>query len=138
MVSSVTSGSGTVAAGGSATIDLINKYEQDKGSILVTKAAIGEPEKDKQYRIAVKQGTTYFKQDGTAATSDADKYVTLKNTESAEWKNLPAGSYTVEEEDASVEGFSWTVTGVGDIKVDRKSTRLNSSHPTTSRMPSSA
>ena len=35
----------------------------------------------------------------------------------------------------AVENFNLTI---GKTEIDRKSTRLNSSHPTTSRMPSSA
>ena len=36
------------------------------------------------------------------------------------------------------EEVFYIISGTGIVRTDRKSTRLNSSHPTTSRMPSSA
>ena len=38
----------------------------------------------------------------------------------------------------SISDYLGDATGFSDVTADRKSTRLNSSHPTTSRMPSSA
>ena len=45
-------------------------------------------------------------------------------------QDLPAG--------ASLDAVNLYLHEIGQIPLDRKSTRLNSSHPTTSRMPSSA
>ena len=46
----------------------------------------------------------------------------------------PAGHEVVKE----VFNFEWLQFAAGDVGVDRKSTRLNSSHTVLSRMPSSA
>ena len=44
----------------------------------------------------------------------------------------------IEDLDADSLDFVEMITSIEDEFEDRKSTRLNSSHPTTSRMPSSA
>ena len=65
----------------------------------------------------------------------------LKDTFAGFWKyryllqNLISRDFKLKYR-RSVLGVAWSV--LNPLLTDRKSTRLNSSHPTTSRMPSSA
>ena len=58
--------------------------------------------------------------------------------ENAKITNLYNLDETIAKEYLSQFTYPWeALAGISDF-IDRKSTRLNSSHPTTSRMPSSA
>ena len=74
----------------------------------------------------------------------------LKNAATKQVKNVHGDTYQYEEAEASVTRYKNALTGEyyretsepGEVKInftiDRKSTRLNSSHRSLSRMPSSA
>src|SRR6059058_6161061 len=53
------------------------------------------------------------------------------------FRSLLDGSFVTNKPDPNDVDGCWEIAGV-DLNRDRKSTRLNSSHVTTSRMPSSA
>ena len=73
----------------------------------------------------------------TSVTQQAANLVIKMNVAGAKDDWLPKGS--VRFELPAHVFYSWNGTGVDEVvSQDRKSTRLNSSHPTTSRMPSSA
>ena len=67
---------------------------------------------------------------------------TLSGSDKTFLENLVAGVTDRQEElDAVIGKYAqgWALNRLGKVDLtDRKSTRLNSSHPTTSRMPSSA
>ena len=113
--SSVTEGEVQITAGGEAGVELVNTYDQDKGSIKVTKLAIGAPD-GTPFQIAVKNTDGKFMTQ-KGSVSDSEAWVTLKSSESAEWTGLPVGAYTVEEVDAKIEGLTLTVTGTGNVEV---------------------
>ena len=113
---SITGGDAVVTLGETAEVALKNVYEPSIGGVRVTKLAIGAPE-GMEFRIALKDTEgNYYQIDGSIATED-NKWVTLKDGESATWTNLPIGTYVVEEDDASVEGLNLTVTGIGEVQV---------------------
>ena len=53
-------------------------------------------------------------------------------------KNVSVNTSTITAKAYLVNDWSLSINARSDNKVDRKSTRLNSSHPLSSRMPSSA
>ena len=103
------------------TITVTNQKEQ-KGSLSVTKSMSGLDPADasgKTYQIGVKDSEgKYYSLDGLVAES-SPYYVTLTSNETKTWNNLPAGSYTVEENRtaAEVEGYTLAVSGTGSISV---------------------
>ena len=103
------------------TITVTNQKEQ-KGSLSVTKSMSGlDPEAatEKIYQIGVKDSEgKYYSLDGLVADS-SPYYVTFTSNETKTWNNLPAGSYTVEENQtaAEVEGYTLAVSGTESISV---------------------
>ncbi len=95
--------------------DFANTLEN--GSLKVKKIVNGDNAKNDQYEIAVKNSAGhYFGTDGTDKGTTAF-YVTFAKDQEQTWSNLPAGTYTVEEKDASVSGYTWTPSGTGDVAV---------------------
>jgi len=103
------------------------------GSLTVTKTEsfIGgtAPEGFRTYKLAVKDSKgKYYNQDGTDAANQEAAWVVFKLPSETEsdytktWSDLPTGTYTVEEEKPEVEGFIWTVTGLGEVKVTPSTT----------------
>ena len=93
-----------------------NTYEEEKGSLKVKKIVNGD-DAEGTYKIAVKNSEGhYFDTDGTDKGTTAF-YVEFSKDSEKTWTNLPVGTYTVEEDDASAAGYSWTVTGTGDVAV---------------------
>ena len=114
---SVTEGEAEVEIGKEAEVTLSNVYERDEGSVKVTKLAIGAPE-GTAFRIALTDADgSYMTQKGEA--SEEEVWVTLKSGETAEWSDLPVGTYTVVEDDAELDGLTLTVTGTGEVEVVR-------------------
>ncbi len=96
------------------TIKVTNSPEP--GSLEVTKTVSGEDAKG-TYSIAVKDSNGhYYALDGTDKGTEAF-YVSFSKDSTQKWNNLPAGTYTVEEQDASVDGYTWRVTGTGEVEV---------------------
>ena len=96
------------------TIKVTNSPEL--GSLEVTKTVSGTDAKG-TYSIAVKGSNGhYYALDGTDKGTDAF-YVSFSKDSTQKWNNLPAGTYTVEEQDASVDGYTWSVTGTGEVEV---------------------
>ena len=79
-----------------------NTYEEQKGSLKVKKTVNGDDAKG-TYKIAVKNSEAF--------------YVEFSKNDEKTWANLTKGTYTVEEEDASVTGYTWTVEGTGNVAV---------------------
>ena len=97
--------------------DFANTYEEQKGSLKVKKIVNGDNAKDNQYQIAVKNSEGhYFDLSGNDEGTTAS-YITFAKDQEQTWTNLPAGTYTVEEKDASVTGYTWTVSGTGNVEV---------------------
>ena len=101
------------------TIKITNQKEQ-KGSLSVTKSAKGLDPEDasgKTYQIGVKDASgNYYKLTGDIA-EQSPFYVTFNGNETKKWNELPAGTYTVEEENADVSGYTWSVTGTDNVNV---------------------
>ena len=101
-------GTGNVAQD---TIKVTNSPEP--GSLEVTKTVSGTDAKG-TYSIAVKGSTGhYYDLDGTDRGTDPF-YVSFNKDDTVTWRNLPAGTYTVEEQDASETGYTWRVTGTDE------------------------
>ena len=82
------------------------------------------------------QGTSTFNQYiSIRQSSRTSGTVTVQNHFNA-WAAAGMNLGTLNYQVIAVE--SWSGSGSGQISLDRKSTRLNSSHPVSSRMPSSA
>ncbi len=106
---------------------ITNKYEAPKGSLTITKTRTVPAALQTQtqtFNLAVKDSEgTYYNQDGTTAESRDAAWVvfTLPGSSAADytktWSDLPAGTYTVEEQDASETDYIWTVTGLGEVTV---------------------
>ena len=96
------------------TIKVTNSPEP--GSLEVTKTVSGTDAKG-TYSIAVKDSNGhYYALDGTDKGTEVF-YVSFSKDSTQKWNNLPAGKYTVEEQDASVNGYTWRVTGTGEVEV---------------------
>ena len=96
------------------TIKVTNSPEP--GSLEVTKTVSGADAKG-TYSIAVKDSNGhYYALDGTDKGTEAF-YVSFSKDSTQKWNNLPAGTYTVVEQDASVDGYTWHVTGTGEVEV---------------------
>ncbi len=98
-----------VPKNGSAEATIRNTYTG--GSLTISKAVNG--------------GTDYAQNEKvyTFKVTGPDNYsetVTLKGGESKKLENLKAGKYTVEEENASIDGHVWRVEGTGDVTVSAK------------------
>ena len=88
------------------------------GSLKVKKFVNGDNAKKDQYEIAVKNGAGhYFDVDGTDKDT-APFYVTFAKDQEQTWINLPAGTYTVEEKDASESDYTWTSSGTRNAVVE--------------------
>lgn len=96
--------------GSETVITLENAYTRKRGTLTVTKKVTGAKEADKtgrKYRIRVKDSDgEYYLTDGTAAAADK-AWTTVSEDSTAVWKDLPFGTYTVEEdtESASIERY---------------------------------
>ena len=87
--------------------NFINRVK--KGSLKITKT-LEVPdgfEKSKVYTFTVSKDGVFYDKDGNTG---AGATVSVEAGKTVEVKNLPIGTYTVTETDASVEGYSWTVT----------------------------
>ena len=102
---------------GNADLDTIKVTNSpEPGSLEVTKKVSGADAKG-TYKIAVKGfNEHYYALDGTDEGTDPF-YVEFAKDDTKKWNNLPAGTYTVEEQDASVNGYTWRVTGTGEVEV---------------------
>ena len=87
--------------GGEASVTLENTYARKRGSLSVTKKVTGTKDEEKTgktFRVRVKDGDgEYYMPDGTSAAGDK-AWTTVSEGSAAEWKNLPYGAYTVEED----------------------------------------
>ncbi|MBQ6374093.1 MAG: hypothetical protein IJJ45_06330, partial [Clostridia bacterium] len=110
--------------------EIENKHTVPKGTLTITKTrsfAVPMDAPTQTYNLAVTDGEgNYYAQNGTVIdlTGDADaKWIafTLPGTSEEDytktWEDLPAGTYTVEEQTPNEEGFIWTVTGLDDVEV---------------------
>lgn len=90
--------------------------------LLKTSDYEGADAAEKIYRIALKNPDgIYMNQDGTEAEGTDPVWIEFRNGDEKNWNNIPAGKYTIEEEDASVEGLSWSwkvMDANGDISKD--------------------
>ena len=87
--------------------NFINRVK--KGSLKITKT-LEVPdgfEKSKVYTFTVSKDGVFYDKDGNTG---AGATVSVEAGKTVEVKNIPIGTYTVAETDASVEGYSWTVT----------------------------
>ena len=97
------------------TVQVVNKLKP--GSLSITKIVEGTDAKG-TYTIGVQDSEgNYFGSDGTSYGS-TPHYETFAKDEIKTWTNLIPGNYTVLERDASVEDYTWTVTGTGAVKVN--------------------
>ena len=113
--------SGSAAAGGK--IEAVNKLKS--GSLKVKKIVEGAAPDDKTYEIAVTDAEgNYYGADGTNYGQTPHYEVFSANDENSwkTWAPLNPGTYTVSEKNASVEGYTWTVSGVGAVKVQQDKT----------------
>lgn len=100
---------------GISKVTITNTTVRRTGSLTVTKSVSGTAEGT--YSIAVKNSAGhYFDLDGQDKGTDAS-YVTFSKDQSKTWSNLLPDTYTVEEANADVDGYTWTVSGTGDIAV---------------------
>ena len=108
---------GIVGGTGNAAQDTIKVTNSpEPGSLEVTKTVSGTDAKG-TYSIAVKDSNGhYFALNGTDKGTEAF-YVSFSKDSTQKWNNLPAGTYTVEEQDASVDRYTWHVTGAGEVEV---------------------
>ena len=87
--------------------NFINRVK--KGSLKITKT-LEAPDGfkgSKVYTFTVSKDGVFYDKDGNTG---AGATVSVEAGKTVEVKNLPIGTYTVAEADASVEGYSWTVT----------------------------
>ncbi len=99
-------------------LDLQNSYAE-KGSLVVRKNSIIHEAVDvdvvpkeisgKVFRFVVKRGNLYLQENGTLGIMPYE--FGLQEGESRRFENVPAGMYTVIEQDASVEDYRWEVVG---------------------------
>ena len=95
----------------------VSNIKVQPGTLNLTKTSDyeGTDAAEKTYRIAVKDPDgIYMNPDGTEAEGTEPVWIEFKNGEEKSWSNIPAGKYTIEEEDASVEGLSWSFTVTGE------------------------
>ena len=91
---------------------------EDTGSLKVKKVVTGNDAKG-TYEIAVKNAEGhYFDVDGKDKGTTAF-YVSFAKDAEQTWTNLIPGDYTVEEKDAAVEGYTWTVSGNENVTVEK-------------------
>ena len=103
----------SAAAGG--TLVATNKLKS--GELKVKKAVAGAEPADKTYEIAVRDAEgNYFGTDGTNY-GQVPHYETFSANDEKTWAPLTPGKFIVSEKDASVAGYTWTVSGTGDITV---------------------
>ena len=106
---------GSAAAGGK--IEAVNKLKF--GSLKVKKVVEGAAPDGKTYEIAVTDAEgNYYGTDGTNHGQTLHYEVFSANDEKT-WTPLTPGTYTVSEKNASVEGYTWTVSGTGAVKVQQ-------------------
>ena len=99
--------------GGNVTF--VNRLK--KGELKVKKAVTGAAPADKTYEIAVRDAEgNYFGTDGSNY-GQVPHYETFRANDAKIWTPLTPGKFTVSEKDASVAGYTWTVSGTGDITV---------------------
>ena len=99
--------------GGNVTF--VNRLK--KGELKVKKAVAGAAPTDKTYEIAVRDAEgNYFGTDGTNY-GQVPHYETFSANDEKTWAPLTPGKFIVSEKDASVAGYTWTVSGTGDITV---------------------
>ena len=78
--------------------------------------------RQKTYEIAVTDSSgNYYGTDGTNYGS-TPHYEVFADGSNKTWSPLTPGTYTVTERDASAEGYTWTVTGTGAVKVEQDKT----------------
>ena len=98
----------------------VSNVKVQPGSLKLSKSSdyAGDDAASKIYKIAVKDVDGYYRNtDGSVAEGTEPAWVGFKAGEDKTWENLPAGIYTIEEDDASVEGlaWSWTVTDADGV-----------------------
>ena len=109
---SITPSQGTPVGG---KVQVVNKLKS--GELKVKKAVAGAAPADKTYEIAVRDAEgNYFGTDGTNY-GQIPHYETFRANDEKIWTPLTPGKFTVSEKDASVAGYTWTVSGTGDITV---------------------
>ncbi len=86
------------------------------GSLKVTKSVFGHDAKG-TYSIAVKDANGHYRNQNGEDVGTQPVYVTFNKDDTKVWQNLPIGKYIVEEADASVTGYTWSVTGT-DVEVE--------------------
>ena len=123
-----------VSTGG--VVRLKNKLKP--GSLKVTKAVEGAEAAD-TFTIGVQDSEgNYYGTDGKNYGL-TPHYETFAKDEVKTWTNLTPGTYTVLEKDASVAGYSWTVTGTDPVRVNLNETAsvtvTNSYYRTTEYAP---
>ncbi len=120
LVYSVSSADGEAKAGGTEQpvlkLELENSYAKS-GSLIVKKnsiiyeavdeAAVPAEIAGKSFGFVVKRGGLYLQENGTLGTLPYQ--FQLAEGKSKEFSNVPAGQYTVIEQDASAEGYEWEV-----------------------------
>ncbi len=99
-------------------LDLQNSYAKN-GSLVVKKNSIIHEAVDvpkvpeeiskKKFIFVVKRGNLYLQENGTLDTVPYE--FGLNEYESRTFSNVPAGMYTVIEQNASVDGYRWEVVG---------------------------
>ena len=92
---------------------VVSNSKVQPGSLTLSKISDydGADAAEKTYRIALKDlDGIYINPDGTEADGTDPVWVEFKDGDDKTWTDLPAGKYTIEEEDASVEGLSWSWT----------------------------
>ena len=109
---------GSAAAGGK--IEAVNRLKS--GSLKVKKVVEGAAPVGKTYEIAVTDAEgNHYGTDGTNYGQTLHYEVFSANDEKT-WTPLTPGTYTVSEKNASVEGYTWTVSGTGAVKVQQDET----------------
>ena len=94
---------------------ITNVYNPPKGSITITKRVDGYTGEG-TYRIAIKdEENNYYYTDGSS--QDTPLYLEFQKDESKTWDSLPIQTYYVEELDAEVDGYNWTVEAPDSITV---------------------
>ena len=88
---------------------ITNKYTPQKGSISITKKIDGVDAKG-TYSIAIKDGEGNYYNDSGVNNGTSPFYVNFAKDETKTWSNLPVPqTYYIEEADANVVGYLWTV-----------------------------
>ena len=112
----------TITKNSESVANVVNKYSQDKGSLVIRKSVEGADATGKEFQFTVK-GTDgkWYQEDGNA--SDTEYVLKVKANESITLSNLPVGTYTVEEkaEAAALEGYSLIATGTGRVTITKNS-----------------